>query len=79
MINARPEWSYQADPPHERTELFRDTVKPRVYLTADFWKSRKSYEKFLQAQSAEYKSLDAGAEELTANERHIGSYETVAP
>jgi hypothetical protein len=32
---------FRRDPHHERTELFRDTVKPRVYLTADFWKSRK--------------------------------------
>jgi hypothetical protein len=69
---------FRRDPDHERTELFRDKSKPRVYLTADYWKSRKSYETFLQAQSADYKSLDAIADELTANERHIGSYETVA-
>ena len=50
-----------------------------MYLTADYWLSRKSYEEFLQAQGAEYKALDSIAEELTANERHIGSYETFAP
>jgi hypothetical protein len=70
---------FRRDPYHERTALFRDIVKPRVYLTADYWKSCKSYEKFLQAHGAEYKSLDAIAEELTTNERHIGSYETVEP
>jgi hypothetical protein len=69
---------FRRDPDRERTALFRDTVQPRVYLTADYWKSRKSYEEFLQSQAAEYKSLDAMAEELTANERPIGSYESVA-
>jgi hypothetical protein len=48
-------------------------------LTADYWKSRKSYEEFLQARGAEYKELDSIAEDLTAKERHIGSYEIVAP
>jgi Antibiotic biosynthesis monooxygenase len=70
---------FRRDSHHERTELFRDTDRPRIYLTADCWKSRTSYEKFLQARGAEYKELDSIAEELTANERHIGSYEIVAP
>jgi hypothetical protein len=70
---------FRRHPDHEQTALFRDTMKPRVYLTADYWKSRKSYEEFLHSQDAEYKSLDAMAEKLTANERHIGSYESVAP
>jgi hypothetical protein len=68
---------FRRDPNHARTELLRDTGKPRVYLTADYWVSRKSYEEFLQAAGVEYKSLDSMAEELTANERHIGSYETL--
>jgi Antibiotic biosynthesis monooxygenase len=70
---------FRRDPDHERTALFRNTVKPRVYLTADYWKSRKSYEEFLHSQGADYKSLDATAEQLTANERHVGSYESFAP
>ncbi len=69
---------FRRDSYHERTELFRDTGRPRVYLTADYWKSRASYEEFLQARGAEYKELDSIAEELTASERHIGSYEIVA-
>ena len=70
---------FRRDANHERTELFRNTARPRVYLTADYWKSRTSYEEFLQARGAEYKNLDSIAEELTANERRIGSYEIVAP
>jgi hypothetical protein len=70
---------FRRDPHHAGTHLFRDTMKPRGYLTADYWLSSKSYEDFLQTANAEYKELDAMAEELTANERHIGSYETFAP
>ena len=68
---------FRRDVNHAGTHLFRDVAKPRVYLTADYWLSRKSYEEFLQAQGAEYKDLDAASEELTANEQHIGSYEQV--
>ena len=64
---------------HAGSHLFRDTVKPRAYLTAEYWLSRKSYEEFLSAQDVEYKALDSIAEELTANERHVGSYETFVP
>jgi heme-degrading monooxygenase HmoA len=66
---------FRRDPNHAGTRLLRDTTKPRVYLTADYWRSRNSYEEFLQAQGTEYKHLDSLSEELTANQRHIGSYE----
>lgn len=70
---------FRRDPNHAGTQLFRDIAKPRVYLTVDHWHSRKSYEEFLDAQQAAYKSLDAALEDLTASERHIGSYEAIAP
>jgi hypothetical protein len=41
---------FRRDSSHAATYLFRDTVRPRVYLTADYWLSRKSYEEFLQGQ-----------------------------
>jgi heme-degrading monooxygenase HmoA len=69
---------FRRDANHAGTHLFRDVAKPRVYLTTDYWRSRKSYEEFLRAQGAEYKNLDSVSEELTANERHIGSYEEFA-
>ena len=70
---------FRCDPHHAGSHLFRDPGKPRVYLTADYWLSRKSYEEFLSAQDVEYRALDSVAEELTANERHVGSYETFVP
>jgi heme-degrading monooxygenase HmoA len=68
---------FRRDASHAGTHLFRDASKPRVYLTADYWHSRKAYEAFLQAQGTEYKDLDAASEELTANERQVGSYEQI--
>ena len=68
---------FRRESSHAGTHLFRDISKPRVYLTADYWRSRKAYEEFLQAQGNEYNALDAVSEELTANERHVGSYEQI--
>jgi hypothetical protein len=66
---------FRGDSHHAGTRLLRDTSKPRVYLTADYWRSGNPYEEFLQVPGAEYEHLDSLCEELTANERHIGSYE----
>jgi len=68
---------FQRDPNHDSTHLYHDAVRPGVYLTADHWRSRESYEEFRKTRRAEYESLDAAGEELTASERHIGSYETL--
>jgi hypothetical protein len=69
---------FRRDPNHTGTHLFRDTGRPRVYLTADYWRSRKAYEEFLAHRSGEYKALDAATEDLTHHERHIASLETEA-
>ena len=47
-----------------------------MYLTADYWVTQTAYKEFLQREEAEYKRIDAEAEDLTARERHVGSYET---
>ena len=67
---------FRTDPNHAGTRLFRDTTRNGVYLTADYWLSRKSYEEFLVLRRSEYKALDAASENLTLSERHIGSLET---
>jgi hypothetical protein len=70
---------FRTDPNHAETRLFRGTTRIGVYLTADYWLSRKSYEEFLALRRSEYNALDAATEELTLSERHIGSLETDAP
>ena len=69
---------FRTDPSHAGTRLFHDTTRSGVYLTADYWLSRKSYEEFLALRRSEYRALDAATENLTLSERHIGSFETDA-
>jgi len=69
---------FRLDPNHAGTHLFRDTVRPRIYLTADYWRSRHFWEEFPALRSSEYKALDAATEDLTHHERHIASLETEA-
>ncbi len=69
---------FRIDPNHAGTRLFRDTARIHVYLAADYWLSRKSYEEFLVLRRSEYNTLDAASEDLTLSERQIGSFETDA-
>jgi hypothetical protein len=66
---------FRSDPNHVMTRLLHDTIRTAVYLTADYWRSRKSYEEFLALRRSEYKLLDAASEDLTLSEHHIGSFE----
>jgi len=59
------------------TELSRDLNKPRRYVTADFWKSRASYENFKIEFAKEYEDLDQKCKALTEHEREIGRFERV--
>lgn len=67
---------FRRDANHRGTRLFRDMARPRLYLTADYWHSRDSYEGFLQAHKTHYESLDAASDDLIQTERRIGFYET---
>ena len=67
---------FHSDPNHAETRLFQDTTRSGMYLTADYWLSRKAYEAFLELRRSEYKALDAVTEDLTLSERQIGSLET---
>ena len=69
---------FRSDANHAGTYLFRDTVRPRVYLTTDYWHSRKSYEEFLQVRRKDYLLLDAATGNLISTERRIGSLDAAA-
>ena len=66
---------FRSDPNHVEPRLFQDTTRTRVYLTADYWLSRKSYEAFLTLRGSAYKALDSASEDLTLHERQIGALE----
>jgi quinol monooxygenase YgiN len=74
------EWDslFRRDANHGGTHLYRNTSRPRVYLTVDYWRSQTAYEAFLQAQQTEYKRIDAECDGLTLNERRVGNYQEVA-
>jgi len=70
---------FRTDSHYRETRLLQDSFRSDVYLTLDFWTSRDSYEKFITAHKAEYQAIDTLGESLTANERRVGAYESVAP
>ena len=68
---------FRGDSNYKETRLLRDTFRPAIYVTLDFWNSREAYQKFMAAHQKEYKKLDAAGEELTRSERRVGWYEVV--
>jgi quinol monooxygenase YgiN len=69
---------FARDAAYQGTHLFRDTKRPRVYLTSDTWASRAAYEEFRLKHRAEYAALDAECEALTSSERRLGYFEADA-
>ena len=70
---------FRTDSHYRETRLLQDSFRSNVYLTLDFWTSLDSYEEFLATHKAEYQAIDALGENLTASERRVGAYESVAP
>ena len=56
------------------TELIRDEQDAGRYLTLDFWKSQKHYERFKRQNRKIYQLIDQRCESLTANESEIGQF-----
>lgn len=63
---------FLSDPHYYQTRLVQDSLRRGVYLTMDFWASRRAYEEFIAGHRAEYEQIDAKGEELTVKERRIG-------
>lgn len=68
---------FRSDPNYHETRLLRDAFREAVYLTLDFWNSRKAFEQFMETRAADYKRLDAASEDLMLRERKIGWYESL--
>jgi heme-degrading monooxygenase HmoA len=56
------------------TELIRDAEDPNRYLTLDFWKSRKHYERFKSQNQEMYQLIDQRCEAFTTKESEIGQF-----
>jgi heme-degrading monooxygenase HmoA len=56
------------------TELIRDVHDADRYLTLDFWKSRKDYERFKRENREMYQLIDQRCELLTTRESELGQF-----
>jgi len=65
---------FRSDAHYRMTHLLRDTSRPGIYCTLDFWDSETAYEKFQSTQRPAYQALDQAAQGLTLRERHLGSF-----
>jgi hypothetical protein len=68
---------FRSDSHYHQTRLVQDTFRRGVYLTMDFWESRKTYEVFLDEHRKEYAELEAVGDALTMKERRVGLFEMV--
>ena len=58
-----------------RTELARDVIDDRRFLTLDYWKSEEEFIEFHKQSLAGYERLDKECEELTEQETRLGAFE----
>jgi len=56
------------------TELIRDAHDATRYLTLDFWKSRKHYERFKSQNREMYQLIDQRCEAFTTKESEVGQF-----
>jgi hypothetical protein len=70
---------FRSDANYHETRLVRDTLRRGVYLTMDFWESRRAYEGFMAEHRAEYEAIDTIGKQMMAKERGLGWYELVEP
>lgn len=59
---------------HLHTELHRDIVETRRYLTIDHWTSEEAFDTFRRAWADEFLALDEKGETLTEEEIPLGSF-----
>lgn len=57
-----------------RTELVRDVIVERRFLTLDYWKSKEDFAQFRDQHLAEYERLDRQFEGLTEQEIRLGAF-----
>lgn len=65
---------FRCDPHYQMTRLLKDTSRPGIYCTMDFWDSEVAYEKFKSTQRQAYQALDQATQGLTLCERYLGSF-----
>lgn len=59
------------------TELLKDVVRDRRYLTIDRWTSQEEYESFLEEHVSWYQAIDRRCEVFTEMAASLGTYQSV--
>jgi hypothetical protein len=62
---------FRHSPEFIRTDLLRNGTE---FVTLDWWRSERAFLDFESANRDEYRSIDAGFEQLTSREEMIGAY-----
>ena len=57
------------------TRLLRDRRDPLRFLTVDRWSSPEAFRAFRQELASEFEKLDRRGEELTEEERELGTFD----
>jgi quinol monooxygenase YgiN len=80
VYGAKGDWArlFRQDASFLATELVRDLIARRTYVTLDFWTSQKAYDAFRKRNLAEYEAFDRKCEDLTESEREIGKFVRVS-
>ena len=79
VYGPKGDWAklFRKDANYQDTQLLHNPEHPAIFLTLDFWASRRAYQAFMASHAAEYERLDRGGAELTQRERKIGWFESV--
>jgi heme-degrading monooxygenase HmoA len=77
LYGADGEWArlFRQVDGYVETRLFRDADRPTRWLTVDRWRSRASYEAFIQSAGPAYAALDRRGDALTVRERRLGAFD----
>lgn len=70
------EWAalFSKDGNYIKTDLLHDTERVDVYVTIDYWKSKKARDSFREKYSEEFEELDRRCEAYTISEVLIGDF-----
>jgi heme-degrading monooxygenase HmoA len=58
-----------------RTELVKDVVDRRRFITLDYWQSEEEFSRFREQNLDEYERLDKEFEGLTEQETRLGAFQ----
>src|SRR5258707_15839034 len=65
---------FQGETHYYETRLARDSFRPGVYLTLDFWEWRAAYGEFMAGHPPAYDAVEAGGGGVAPGEAGVGRF-----